>query len=53
MERHAGVESLLGWIKRDCYDQIQGAQSWAELHQVMRTNGLELHERGNTPGMSR
>ena len=47
MERHAGVESLLGWIKRDCYDQIQGAQSWAELHQVMRTNGLELHERGN------
>lgn len=47
MECHAGVESLLGWIKRDCYDQIQGAQSWAELHQVMRTNGLELHERGN------
>jgi hypothetical protein len=47
MECHAGVESLLGWIKRDCYDQIQGAQSWAELHQVMRTNGLDLHERGN------
>lgn len=47
MECHAGVESLLGWIKRDCYDQIQGAQSWTELHQVMRTNGLDLHERGN------
>lgn len=47
MERHAGIESLLGWIKRECYDQIQGAQSWAELHQVMRANGLELHERGN------
>jgi hypothetical protein len=47
MERHAGVESLLGWIKRECRDQIQGAQSWAELHQVMLTNGLELHARGN------
>jgi Relaxase/Mobilisation nuclease domain len=24
MEHHAGIESLLGWIKRECYDQIQG-----------------------------
>jgi hypothetical protein len=47
MERHAGIESLLGWIKRECHDQIQRAQSWAELHQVMRMNGLTLHERGN------
>ncbi len=47
MEHHAGIESLLGWIKRECYDQIQGVQSWAELHQVMQVNGLSLHERGN------
>lgn len=47
MERHAGVQSLLGWIKRECADQIKGAQSWAELHAVMRSNGLELQERGN------
>ena len=47
MERHAGVESLLGWIKRECADQIKSAQGWAELHQVMRNNGLELRERGN------
>lgn len=47
MERHAGVESLLGWIKRECAEQIKGAQSWAELHEVMRSNGLELRERGN------
>ena len=46
MEHHAGVESLLGWIKRECMTQIQNAQSWAELHQVMQENGLELHERG-------
>jgi hypothetical protein len=47
MERHAGVESLLGWIKRECVEQIQSAQSWMALHSVMRENGLRLHERGN------
>ena len=35
MERHAGIESLLGWIRRECLEQIQGAQSWAELHQAL------------------
>jgi hypothetical protein len=29
MEQHAGVESLLGWIQRECIEQIRGAQSWA------------------------
>jgi len=47
MESHAGIESLLGWIKRECLEQIKGAQSWVELHQVMRDSGLELRERGN------
>lgn len=47
MERHAGIESLVGWIKRECLEDIRGATSWAELHQVMRDNGLELRARGN------
>lgn len=47
MERHAGIESLVGWIKRECMSEMQSAQSWAELHQVMRENGLELRERAN------
>jgi hypothetical protein len=47
MERHAGIESLLGWIKRECLGQLQNAQSWAELHQVARDNGLQIRERGN------
>lgn len=47
MERHAGVQSLLGWIKRECADEIKGAQSWTELHAVMQSNGLMLQERGN------
>ncbi len=47
MERHAGVESLLGWTQRECLKEIQAAQSWVELHEVMRDNGLELRARGN------
>jgi len=47
MERHAGVESLVGWIKRECLGEIKGAQSWQELHQVMHENGLELRVRAN------
>ena len=47
MEHHAGVESLLGWIQRECRDPLQAAQSWAELHQAMQAKGLALRERGN------
>lgn len=47
MERHAGIESLLGWIKRECLNELKKAQSWSELHQLMRDNGLEIRERGN------
>lgn len=47
MEQHAGIESLLGWVKRECAAQLVGAQSWAELHEVTRKNGLTIQERGN------
>lgn len=47
MEHHAGVQSLLGWIKRGCAEQMQQAQIWAELHAVMAGNGLILQGRGN------
>ncbi|MCU7936058.1 MAG: relaxase/mobilization nuclease domain-containing protein [Candidatus Thiodiazotropha sp. (ex Dulcina madagascariensis)] len=47
MECHAGIESLIGWIKRECLGDIKAAQSWKELHLVMRDNGLELRARGN------
>ena len=47
MEQHAGIESLLGWVKRECADQLTQAQTWSDLHEVMRKNGLELQERGN------
>lgn len=47
MERHSDVESLLGWVRRECTEHMQGAQSWESLHEVMRQNGLHIHERGN------
>jgi hypothetical protein len=47
MEHHAGVESLLGWVKRECLEQMQAASSWADLHEVMKEYGLQLTERGN------
>jgi hypothetical protein len=47
MERHTGIESLVSWIRRECLDEIRSAQSWAELHQTMHANGLELRERAN------
>lgn len=47
MEEVAGVESLLGWIRRECADQIGKAQSWEALHQVMAEHGLEIKQRGN------
>lgn len=47
MEQHAGVESLIGWIKRECLGEIKDAKTWTDLHQVMRENGLELRQRAN------
>ncbi|KXU35663.1 hypothetical protein AXE65_06235, partial [Ventosimonas gracilis] len=47
MEAHSGIESLLGWIKRECLSEIKAANSWQQLHQVMQENGLELRARAN------
>ncbi|MEN5023209.1 TraI/MobA(P) family conjugative relaxase [Pantoea agglomerans] len=47
MERHSGIESFLGWIKRECAGQIREASTWVDLHQTLRENGLELRQKGN------
>ncbi|EKT4485770.1 relaxase/mobilization nuclease domain-containing protein [Shewanella algae] len=47
MERHSGIESLVGWVKRECMDEIKSANNWQALHQVMQDNGLQLRTRGN------
>lgn len=47
MERHAGIESLLGLVRRGCHAQMRDAASWQELHGVLLAHGLVLRERGN------
>ncbi|SEA65162.1 TraI/MobA(P) family conjugative relaxase [Nitrosospira multiformis] len=47
VEYLAGVESLLGWIQRECLEDLRQTQSWGELHECLRRNGLTLQERGN------
>lgn len=47
MENYAGIESLLGWVRRECLDEIRNASSWNELHHVMRDNGLKMIEQGS------
>lgn len=47
MEHHAGIESLLGWVKRECKERMLGAQSWEQLHMVLAEHGLRMHPRAN------
>ncbi len=47
MERHAGVESLLGWIQRECLADLNKAQDWAAFNSVLDSHGLRLMVRGN------
>ncbi|MFT2112499.1 TraI/MobA(P) family conjugative relaxase [Marinomonas sp. 2405UD68-3] len=47
MERHAGIESLVSWIKGECLEEIKTAKTWEELHHVMSDNGLEIRQRAN------
>ena len=47
IETRTGVESLLGWIKREALTEIKLADNWQDLHQVLARHGLEIKERGN------
>ena len=48
MERHSGLESLVGWIKRsDLPAQLEAAESWEQLHALCQENGLSARLQGN------
>ncbi len=47
IEARTGVESLLGWIKREALTEIKDADNWQDLHQVLARHGLAIKERGN------
>jgi len=47
IEVRTGVESLLGWIKREALTEIKDADNWQDLHQILKRHGLAIKERGN------
>ncbi|WP_045226945.1 TraI/MobA(P) family conjugative relaxase [Methyloterricola oryzae] len=47
MERHAGVESLLGWIQRECLADLNEVRDWSAFNSVLNSHGLRLMVRGN------
>ncbi|MBL8498505.1 MAG: relaxase/mobilization nuclease domain-containing protein [Nitrosomonas sp.] len=47
IEARTGVESLLGWIKREVFGEIKQADDWQALHGILKDHGLEIKERGN------
>lgn len=47
IEAKAGIESLLGWIRRECLDDIKCVDTWQGLHQLLQNHGLAIKERGN------
>ena len=47
MEKSAGIESLIGWIRRGCLPELLAASSWDELHTALAHHSLTLSERGN------
>lgn len=47
MEQHSGIESLINWMKRHCRAQIDSANSWTEVHQILDQHGLIIQLRAN------
>lgn len=47
MEKAAGLESLIGWVKRGCLKELLTACSWKEIHRTLAENGLKIIPSGN------
>ncbi|SFK98026.1 Relaxase/Mobilisation nuclease domain-containing protein [Nitrosomonas aestuarii] len=47
IESRTGIESLPGWIRRECLDIIKSTDTWQDLHTALKSHGLEIRERGN------
>lgn len=47
MERAGDLESLTGWIRRNCLEDLKAATAWADIHDILARHGLTIRERGN------
>lgn len=47
MEKAGDIESLTGWIQRNCLADLKDAQDWKTFGAVLAMHGLTLKARGN------
>lgn len=47
MEEMSGLESMIGWARRNVSESIKNAQSWEQVNQILNEHGLDLKKRGN------
>lgn len=47
MEQHAGIESLMSWMRRECAAALCAAPSWKEFQDTLSAAGIQYQERGN------
>ncbi|KTD64479.1 TraI/MobA(P) family conjugative relaxase [Legionella spiritensis] len=47
MEHHAGIESLINWMKRNCRENLDSAENWDEFHKILAVHDLEIRVKAN------
>ncbi len=47
LERHAKVDSLLGYVRRECSEELRAALTWVDLHKVLNQKGVSIQVRAN------
>ena len=47
MEHHAGIESLINWMKRNCWENLESAENWHEFHKILAAYNLEIRIKAN------
>ncbi|HCD9498743.1 conjugal transfer protein TraI [Legionella pneumophila] len=47
MEQHSGIESLINWMKRHCWEILELAESWDEFHKILTVHNLEIRVKAN------
>jgi MobA/VirD2-like, nuclease domain/TraI-like middle domain len=45
LEQHSGIESLVGWLRRECLSDLRSVQSWQQLHLEAARHGLRVQQR--------
>ncbi|HAU0967549.1 TPA: relaxase/mobilization nuclease domain-containing protein [Legionella pneumophila] len=47
MEQHSGIESLINWMKRHCWENLELAENWDEFHKILAVHDLEIRVKAN------